>query len=189
MNIRMLDMHSQLTNEFRSFLMPLEFFYSKKNSSLPEITPALDSAIPETERSLLSHDKDMTSTLSNHHNSDLYIEVLHSEVNEDYLLRMVVLKTLSSNKPVEFGAIGIDIAKLNDEMVMEIKEGFKPLGKLLEIYNVNYISNPRGYFQIKIDDYISEVLDAPLGGISYGRCNEITDSEGFTIADIVEVLP
>ncbi|MEC8691371.1 MAG: hypothetical protein VX016_07410, partial [Verrucomicrobiota bacterium] len=78
---------------------------------------------------------------------------------------------------------------LNDEMVMEIKEGFKPLGKLLEIYNVNYISNPRGYFQIKIDDYISEVLDAPLGGISYGRCNEITDSEGFTIADIVEVLP
>ena len=54
---------------------------------------------------------------------------------------------------------------------------------------MNYISNPRGYFQIKFDDYISEVLDAPLGGISYGRCNEITDSEGFTIADIVEVLP
>ena len=25
--------------------------------------------------------------------------------------------------------------------------------------------------------------------ISFGRCNEITDSEGFTIADIVEVLP
>ena len=42
---------------------------------------------------------------------------------------------------------------------------------------------------LKNGKYISKILDSPIHEISYGRCNEITDSQGFTIADIVEVLP
>ena len=185
----MQDTLNDISDELSSFLMPLDFFYSKNKSKLPKIFPVQDSNIPETEKKLLAHQSDMTSTLSNYHGSDLYIEVLDNELNEHYLLRMVVLKKLDDSKPVEFGAIGIDLSKLNFKMVEEIKEGTKPLGKLLELYNVQYASNPRAYFQIEIDEYISKILDSPINEISFGRCNEITDNEGFTIADIVEVLP
>jgi len=145
--------------------------------------------IPDEERNLLVHHNDMTSTLSKFHDSDLYIEVLNNQFNDNYLLRMVVLKKTKDNKPVEFGAIGINLSSLDNSMVNEINVGRKPLGKLLEQYSVNYMSNPRAYFEIEIDDYISKILCSEIGTITYGRCNEITDSQGFTIADIVEVLP
>ena len=185
----MQDTPNDISDELSSFLMPLDFFYSKNKSKLPKVFPVQDSNIPQTERKLLAHQSDMTSTLTNHHGSDLFIEVLDNELNEHYLLRMVVLKKMDDSKPVEFGAIGIDLSKLNIKMVEEIKEGAKPLGKLLELYDVKYHSDPRAYFQVEIDEYISKILDSPIHEISYGRCNEITDSQGFTIADIVEVLP
>ena len=185
----MQDTRNNISDELCSFLMPLDFFYSKKKFKLPKIAPVPGSDLPETKRKLLAHKTDMTSTLTNHHGSDLYIEVLDNEMNENYLLRMVVLKKLLDSKPVEFGAIGIDLSKLDKLMIDEIKEGTKPLGKLLELHDVKYHSDPRAYFQIEIDEYISSILDSPIHKISYGRCNEITDGQGFTIADIVEVLP
>ena len=109
--------------------MSFDFFYSINKSKLAIVFPVLDSNIGQTERKLLAHQSDMTSTLTNHHGSDLFIEVLDNELNEHYLLRMVVLKKLDDSKPVEFGAIGIDLSKLDKLMVEEIKEGTKPLGK------------------------------------------------------------
>jgi chorismate-pyruvate lyase len=185
----MLGMHNQLSNEFRSFLMPLEFFYSKNEVKLPEIFPINQDMLPELQNKLLAHKVDMTSTLSKFHNSELYINVIDNEINENYVLRMVVLKTIDGDVPVEFGAIGIDLSRLPDNMIYEINDGRKPLGKLLDDHNVEYISNPRGYFKVKQDELISETLNNPVSCDMYGRCNEITDINGFTIADIVEVLP
>ena len=189
MNIKMQDMPNDLSSGLRSYLMPLDFFYSKNNYNLPTISSVDDINIPDVERKLLSHNNDMTSTLSKFHDSDLYIEVLNNQFNDNYLLRMVVLKKTKDHSPVEFGAIGINLSSLDSSMVDEINVGRKPLGKLLEQYSVNYLSNPRAYFEIEIDDYISKILCSKIGTITYGRCNEITDSQGFTIADIVEVLP
>ncbi len=189
MNIKMQDMPNVISSELRSYLMPLEFFYSKNNHNLPPISSVNDINIPDVERKLLCHHNDMTSTLSKFHDSDLYIDVLNNQFNDNYLLRMVSLKKTKDHIPVEFGAIGIHLSSLNSLMVDEINEGRKPLGKLLEQYSVNYLSNPRVYFEIEIDDYISKILCSEVGKITYGRCNEITDSQGFTIADIVEVLP
>ncbi len=189
MNIKMQDMPKDLSIELRSYLMPLDFFYSKNNYQLPKISSVSDLYIPDVERNLLAHNNDMTSTLSNHHGSDLYIEVLDNQFNDNYLLRMVVLKKTNDHNPVEFGAIGINLSSLDNMLVTEINEGRKPLGKLLEQYSVNYLSNPRAYFEIEIDAYISKILCTGIGEIAFGRCNEITDNKGFTIADIVEVLP
>ena len=189
MNIKMQDMPKILSSELRSHLMPLDFFYSKNNSKLPKISSINNINIPDIERNLLDHHNDMTSTLSKFHDSDLYIEVLNNQFNDNYLLRMVLLKKTKDHIPVEFGAIGINLSSLHNSMVDEINEGSKPLGKLLEQYSVNYLSNPKVYFKIEIDDYISNILCSKAGTITYGRCNEITDSQGFTIADIVEVLP
>ena len=74
-------------------------------------------------------------------------------------------------------------------MAIEINDKIKPLGKLLEEHKIDYISNPRGYFKLKSDNLMSEILKCPLSEYLYGRCNKITDNKGYTIADIVEVLP
>ena len=127
----MQDTPNDISDELSSFLMPLDFFYSKNKSKLPKVFPVQDSNIPQTESKLLAHQSDMTSTLTNHHGSDLFIEVLDNELNEHYLLRMVVLKKLDDSKPVEFGAIGIDPQGL--ALIIAID---RPLDMLRTVVNV-----------------------------------------------------
>ncbi len=67
--------------------------------------------VPEPERSLLVHERDMTSTLRNFHGSPIKLEVVKSECSDDYLMRMVVLHRDDNGAPVEFGAIGIRLDK------------------------------------------------------------------------------
>ena len=90
-------MHDSLSPELKSYLLPLDFFYKSKEIPNPNIEPVDAESLPERERTLLDHDRDMTSTLSNHHNSQLYIEVLECVSNDNYLLRMVVLKSKESH--------------------------------------------------------------------------------------------
>ena len=80
----MQDMTKDLSSELRSHLMPLDFFYSKNNYKLPEISSINDVYIPDVEKNLLAHHNDMTSTLSKFHDSDLYIEVLNNQFKDNY---------------------------------------------------------------------------------------------------------
>ena len=185
----MLVMHDSLSPELKSYLLPLDFFYETKKILKPDIEPLTAESLPENERILLDHNRDMTSTLMKHHNSELYIEVLERVTNDNYLLRMVILKSKTKNEPVEFGAIGMDLNLFDTDIRTEIEQGIKPLGKLLEQYSVSYKSGPRAFFKIKCDKLISSLLQVPEGVNLYGRCNELTNPEGFTLADIVEILP
>ena len=182
-------MHDSLSPELKSYLLPLDFFYKSKEIPNPNIEPVDAESLPERERTLLDHDRDMTSTLSNHHNSQLYIEVLECVSNDNYLLRMVVLKSKESQQPVEFGAIGMNLNLFDSDIRNEIEQGVKPLGGLLEQYSVPYKSGPRAFIKITCDELIASLLQVPEGVSLYGRCNELTNSEGFTLADIVEILP
>jgi hypothetical protein len=185
----MLVMHDSLTPELKSYLLPLDFFYESKEISKPQIEPLESELLPERERTLLDHDYDMTSTLMNHYDSELYIEVLERVSNDNYLLRMVVLKSKDTNEPVEFGAIGMDLNLFEVNIRNEIDEGIKPLGGLLEQYSVPYKSGPRAFFKVISDELIASLLQVPEGVSLFGRCNELTNPEGFTLADIVEILP
>ena len=182
-------MHDSLSPELKSYLLPLDFFYETKENLKPHIEPLIAESLPEKERGLLDHNRDMTSTLMKHHSSELYIEVLERVSNGNYLLRMVILKTKTKNEPVEFGAIGMDLSLFDTDIRSEIEQGIKPLGGLLEQYSVSYKSGPRAFFKIKCDKLISSLLQVPEGVNLYGRCNELTNPEGFTLADIVEILP
>jgi hypothetical protein len=188
-NIKMHVMHDSLSPELKSYLLPLDFFYKSKEIPNPNIEPVDAESLPERERTLLDHDRDMTSTLSNHHNSQLYIEVLECVSNDNYLLRMVVLKSKESQQSVEFGAIGMNLNLFDSDIRNEIEQGVKPLGGLLEQYSVPYKSGPRAFIKITCDELIASLLQVPEGVSLYGRCNELTNSEGFTLADIVEILP
>ena len=175
--------------ELLSLLLPLHYFYAGDERPLPKMELLEGAALPEPEQSLLFHESDMTSTLKRHHGSEMDLEVLSQEGSEDYLIRMVVLRRRDTGVAVEFGAIGIRLEKFEGPVREEIEAGSGPLGGLLEKHIIDYRSAPRAYFRMEADARVASALGEPEGALLYGRCNELTDSEGIAFADIVEVLP
>ena len=182
-------MHDPTAGELMSLMLPLQYFYAQQDREFP-IIEFLDSGeVPEPQFSLLVHDLDMTSTLTRHHGSDLSLNVLYADQSVDYLIRMVVLERMDNRSPVEFGAIGIHLDKLQSEMRSAVVAQEAPFGALLERYEVDFRSSPKGFFRIQSDQLIGDALHNDRDVQLYGRCNELTDREGFVLADIVEILP
>ncbi len=170
-------------------LMPLHYFYAEEGGEMPAFEFVRGDEVPEPERSLLVHTRDMTSTLRRHHGADIALEVIASQRSDDYLMRMVVLRNAATGAPVEFGAIGVRLEVFEGPIQADIAEARGPLGGLLEKYLIDYRSAPKGYFRTWADHRIGGALDEPDGAICFGRCNELTDADGIAFADIVEVLP
>ena len=108
------------------WLMPLHFFYEKRGVELPDFQFLDGRDVPYPYRSLLVHENDMTPTLAAFHHSKLYLEVLDGEVSDDFLLRLVILHSAAADTPVEFGAIGIQLAGFDSEVRDAIVEGRIP---------------------------------------------------------------
>ncbi|MEM8955246.1 MAG: hypothetical protein AAGD22_13925 [Verrucomicrobiota bacterium] len=175
--------------KIRHWLMPLHYFYQKRGLDLPPLTFLDGATMPDPERTLLVHDDDMTPTLARHHGEALGLRVLGCERSDDYLLRMVVLETIGTRVPVEYGAIGIDLGRFEADVQRLIVEGVEPLGGILGERAVPHVSQPRGFFAISCDSLVSEALDMVAGSELFGRCNQLSDAEGLVFADIVEILP
>ncbi|MEM7601819.1 MAG: hypothetical protein AAF357_10445, partial [Verrucomicrobiota bacterium] len=71
----------------------------------------------------------------------------------------------------------------------KIEEGTVPLGQILMEESVPHFGSPRGFFQTKADDFVSQALDELPGSTLSGRCNELCFEGGQRFADIVEILP
>lgn len=170
-------------------LMPLHFFYEHDRRPMPAIEFVQPSDMPATERELLVHERDMTSTLAGYHRSAIDLQVVRREASPDYLLRLVVLTRRDLPVPVEVGAIGIRLESFKPALRAEIEAGLKPLGGLLAEYCVNYLSQPRSYFRLPADAFIADLLAESEGTVLWGRCNELTLPDGEVFADIVEILP
>ncbi len=185
----MLAMRDSKPENLLSLLLPLHYFYAQQEKDLPSVNFLDESKVPDPQNSLLVHNSDMTSTLTRFHETELGLKVICSEHSDEYLIRMVVLERVDNGKPVEFGAIGIHLDKLDEAMREAVITEKGPFGGLLESYGVDFLSQPKGFFRISADELISDQLQEALHAGLYGRCNELTDNEGFVIADIVEVLP
>lgn len=171
------------------WLMPLHYFYERDGESLPDFTFLPGHQVPYPYRSLLVHENDMTPTLAAFHHSKLYLDVLDREVAESYLLRCVILRTAASDIPVEFGGIGIHLDGFTPEVRAAILEENAPLGAILGEFGVPHHGSPETFFSVPADDIIGRALAQPEGATLYGRCNQLVDRDGMTIADIVEILP
>ncbi len=171
------------------WLMPLHFFYERRGLELPSIRFLEPDGMPEPDRSLLVHGRDMTPTLTAHHGSELRLEVLDLERSADYLLRLVILRRRDNLMPVECGAIGIHLTRFSPVVRGQIEAGVVPLGGILGREAVPHHGAPRGFFELAADDLIAHALGAGRGQTLYGRCNELCFPDGEAFADIVEVLP
>lgn len=145
--------------------------------------------MPEPQKSLLVHERDMTSTLAGFHESPLTLDVRTRELNGDYLLREVILRRADDGVPVEYGAIGIHLDKFEGPIRDKIANGEAPLGELIRTHVVDYRSAPRSFIRVMADGHMASALGVAEGGVLYGRSNELTDVGGIAFADIVEVLP
>jgi chorismate-pyruvate lyase len=172
------------------FLSLLARFYE----GLPE-PPPLDAMLvepaemPEPYRGLLVHENDMTPTLEAFHRERLKLRVIQRRLVGETFSRHIVLVGAKSGRPVEYGAIRIQLGALDEAARREVIECRTPLGRILESHGISHKCCPGAFFRIETNDLMSQALRAPVGRRLYGRCNCLSDGEGRTIAEVVEILP
>ena len=168
---------------------PLDDFYAQSGMALPLIEAVSGAEVPEPYQSLLVHQDDMTPTLEKFYGDTIHIRVLHREHREDVYFREVVLVTDKDEKPVEFGAIKINLALFSPAARQEILEERLPLGHILADCTVIHTSRPKAFLRVQSDALINSVLKLEGAHTLYGRRNTLWDPQQRPLAEIVEILP
>src|SRR4051812_14114633 len=176
------------TTAHTDIIAPLRFFYGLGSES-PRVTFVPPEELPETERRLLVHERDMTGRLREFHGWDITLDVHAKSRIGNYLVRASVLKRANDGAPVEFGAIGIHLGDFDPEARELILACHVPLGAILTQRGISHPSHPSGYFRIEIDHRLATLLGGWEGQTLYGRCNELRHGNGAPLAEVVEVLP
>tara|TARA_B100000029_G_scaffold364301_1_gene357492 strand:+ start:2777 stop:3349 length:573 start_codon:yes stop_codon:yes gene_type:complete len=178
------------TNKGNEITFPLNEFYSLAKRPLPAISPVNALNVPEPYKSLLVHERDMTSTLGQFHNDKIQLNVLNQLKQDDEYYREVLLVTKQNHRPVEYGAIKIFLQQFPEPARKAIVEATAPLGQLLHDYNINYLSKPKNFITIECDDYIGNLLGCKNQPKLFGRRNSLYEADNLLhIAEIVEILP
>lgn len=178
-----------MTSAPPSVLSPLDDFHRRHGRPLPAFEIVAPEAMPEPDRSLLVHDRDMTRTLERHHGDTIHLRVL-SRFHEGNLYgRESILQLDGSGRPVEFGAIRIHLDLFPEESRRLILEERRPLGGILNDSGIRYTSRPTAFLRIQSTPFFEQELgtrgDVPL----HGRQNALRDAEGRVLAEIIEILP
>lgn len=176
--------------QYPGLLHPLSMM--RRASGLPslEYNVIEPDDLPGPYRQLLAHDGDMTSRLENAYQSMIQVRPLHSSNDGKNYFREVILETIeSSPRPVEYGAIEIQLTQLPEVAREAVIAGEKPLGGILNQGRIYYACSLRGFFQINPDQSILKALGIKGSPSLFGRSNRIENRIGETIAQIVEILP
>jgi chorismate-pyruvate lyase len=172
-----------------ALLHPLDEFYALAGQSLPPLNQIDGELVPEPYRSLLVHQNDMTPTLEKFHKSPIHLEVLGRRRKDDAYFREVILRLDSSNQPVEFGAIKINLDRFTPESREAILQERLPLGHILHQYKISHTSRPGAYLRLASDKLINRVLEFSGAQVLYGRRNTLYDPQQQSLAEIIEILP
>ncbi len=168
---------------------PLDEFYARSGLALPPLDQLDGEAVPEPYKTLLVHDRDMTSTLESFHGVGVHLRLVSRAREGDDYFREVLLMLDGSERPVEFGAIQIHLDRFPEKARQEILEERFPLGHVLRDHAIPYASRPKAFLRIASDKLISELLGLHGAHVLYGRRNTLLDPAGDSLAEIVEILP
>jgi chorismate-pyruvate lyase len=172
-----------------SDIYPLDDFYAARRLPLPVIEEVEPDQIPEPYHRLLVHDKDMTSRLEVFHKRKIHIRMVVRHTRGQEYFREVALELDGSLKPVEFGAIKINLDLFPIEAREEILSELRPLGRILHACRLEFFSRPSAYFRLASDDFIGGVLKLSGVHFLYARRNTLLDGWERPLAEIVEILP
>jgi len=172
------------------FLGLLNEFYSQRPAP-PRIEAVLvaPEQMPQPQRRLLVHDRDMTSTLEEHHGEPVALRVLERRVDDDIYARHIVLHTAQTHRPVEYGALRVHLPLVDEPVRTALLQARQPLGAILKAHGGAYRGCPGAFFRILSNDLINDSLQLGRSQWLYGRCNCLADREGRSIAEVIEILP
>ena len=173
----------------QSIAYPLDEFYLRSRLSLPPLDQIDGEAVPEPYKSLLVHERDMTSTLEGFYKTGIHLRLFSRQQHGDEYAREVVLALDGNEQPVEFGAIKIHLDRFPDPARREILREHFPLGHILKDFAIDYQSQPKAFLRIASDKTINALLGLTGAHLLYGRRNTLLNSSGEPLAEIVEILP
>ena len=80
----------------------------------------------------------MTTKLEKFHKAKLHVQVPARHIHENEYFREVVLVLDHSLKPVEFGAIKMNLDLFSTEAQKEVLKERQPLGRILSEFNIKF---------------------------------------------------
>lgn len=172
-----------------TLLFPLDRFLLDAGKPLPSVASLAPEEVPEPYRKLLVGHHDMTPTLEAFHGERLDLRVLERHQEGAAYRRLVVLTLSSNGRPVEFGAIVINLQYFAPAARELVLAGARPLGSILASERIPHVSTPRGFIRVGPDTFINEALGLTGADDLYGRRNVLTLPDDRVLADIVEILP
>src|SRR5207247_1707849 len=176
-------------NPAQDLLYPLNLFYARAGADMPVACEIEPDEIPEPYRQLLVHRNDMTPTLEGFHGGPIHLRLLGRRLDGEILSREVVLVLNGSEKPVEFGAIVINLEHFPAAARGVIMECRRPLGTIMADYDIERASQPRAFLRVKSDHLMEDALNLDSPCDLYGRRNVLIGKGGVNLAHIVEILP
>jgi hypothetical protein len=167
---------------------PLDVVYAQAGIQAPETRALAPNRIPPPYRSLLVHERDMTLTLESHFGGRVTLRALSTFRKGASYYRRVLLVQEYSARPVEMGAIRIDLRAFKPRIRTEILRNRVPLGRLLRDGGVDYRSRPTAFLAVTPNSEMMGVFWMREPRTLYGRQTEMS-VDGRKVGDIVEILP
>jgi hypothetical protein len=172
----------------KSVLYPLDVAYQQAGAPALRAEVIEASAIPAPYHSLLVHERDMTLTLERHCGCRVVLRVLSVFRRGASYFRRVLLSEQHGGRPVEMGAIRINLNAFPPRVRTEILKNTIPLGRVLRDGGVDYLSRPQVFLAVTPNSEMMGVFWMPESIVLYGRRTEVFVG-GRKIGDIVEILP
>ncbi len=169
-------------------LYPLDVVYAQAGIAPPQARAIAPRRIPSPYRSLLVHERDMTLTLEAHFGGRVSLRALSTFRKGSSYYRRVLLVQEYSARPVEMGAIRIDLLAFKPKIRAQILSNRIPLGRLLRDGGVDYRSLPTVFLAVTPNSEMMGVFWMREPRLLYGRQTEMS-IDGRKVGDIVEILP
>lgn len=148
-------------------------------------------AVPPPYRTLLDHDRGMTAVLSERWGEPVGVRVLRQRTEPDgaALLRDIVLTVGPDALPVELASIRIALGGFPTAFADRLREGREPFGRLLARGGVAFSVEVLGLLTVPAASDWAADGRVPAGTTLYGRIGRLVRTDGWTIAETVELLP
>jgi hypothetical protein len=169
-------------------LYPLDIVYTWAGVALPKAKAISAYDVPLPYRSLLVHESDMTLALEQHFGGRMALRVLSTFQRNEWYFRRVLLVQEYSGRPVEMGAIRMNLNVFTKRTRTHILRNEVPLGRLLRDHRFDFKSQAKVFMAVTPNSEMMGVFWMREQRTLYARKTEVV-SKGHKIGDIVEVLP
>ncbi len=166
----------------------LGHFYARLGLPLPPMTRLEADELPQPQRQLLAHNRDMTPTLEQWHGGRLSLRVCTREQSQQRYLREVVLTLTGHGTPVEYGVICVYLGQFSHRARRLVLAEEHPFGRILELEGIAHLSWPQAYFKLTPDGHIRRLLGMAHEATLYGRRNVLLNGQRRLLAEVMEIL-